>query len=244
MRPIGPVLRRLREGEGLSQIVLAARLNEMLPQPVSSKVVSSWERDVALPNANQLLCYLRLFGFARFEALYTGGEGRRLNAAGEARLAEYFDMLLASDRFSAVPAKGNGPTRLLRLFDLPASAGTGQYLEDARCELVEVDDTVPLSADFGVRLAGDSMEPRFMDGQIAWVHEQPQVNSGEIGIFFYDGNALCKRFEQEGGTAALVSLNEKYPPLVLSDGLEFRVFGKVVGVIPRFTAVWPPGGYR
>ena len=84
-------------------------------------------------------------------------------------------------------------------------------------------------ADFGVRIAGDSMEPRFVSGQIVWVRRQETLRSGEIGIFLYNGSGYCKRLEREGNRVELVSLNRAYPPIRVSAGDELRVFGKVVG---------------
>jgi phage repressor protein C with HTH and peptisase S24 domain len=48
---------------------------------------------------------------------------------------------------------------------------------------LEVDDTVPDVVDFEVRVSGDSMTPRFCDGQVIFIKEKPTVEVGEIGIF-------------------------------------------------------------
>lgn len=58
------------------------------------------------------------------------------------------------------------PNGKVGLFDLPVSAGTGQFLDSDRFSEIEVGDEVAASADFGVRVAGDSMEPLYLDGQI------------------------------------------------------------------------------
>lgn len=58
------------------------------------------------------------------------------------------------------------PRRTLSLYDLPVSAGTGQFLDSDRFSEIEVGDEVSSSADFGVRVCGDSMEPLYLDGQI------------------------------------------------------------------------------
>ena len=85
------------------------------------------------------------------------------------------------------------------------------------------------NADFGVRIAGDSMEPRFVHGQIVWVHRQETLRSGEIGVFLYNGAGYCKRFERAPGRVELVSLNPRYAPIRVAEGDELRVFGRVVG---------------
>ena len=90
-------------------------------------------------------------------------------------------------------------------------------------------EDVPASADFGIRLAGDSMQPRFADGQTVWVHRQNTLEHGQIGIFLYDGCAYCKRLEQDSRGLRLCSLNPAYAPIVLRPGEELTVFGRVVG---------------
>ena len=80
-----------------------------------------------------------------------------------------------------------------------------------------------------MRLAGDSMEPQCADGQIVWVQAQAALQSGDIGIFLYDGEAFCKQMETTGSGIRLVSLNPQYPPIQVTMMEELRVFGKVMG---------------
>ena len=115
--------------------------------------------------------------------------------------------------------------RLLRLYDIPVSAGQGNYLDDAEYEMIEVDSTVPNSADYAVRVSGDSMMPRFVDRQITFIHEQSVLNEGEIGIFCLNGDAYLKKLEK----GYLVSLNPAYPPIPIRDYDDLSVMGKVVG---------------
>ena len=97
--------------------------------------------------------------------------------------------------------------RVLPLYRLAVSAGTGEFLDGDGYDTVEVGEEVSPLADFGVRIAGDSMEPRFVSGQIVWVRRQETLRSGEIGIFLYNGSGYCKRLEREGNRVELVSLN-------------------------------------
>ena len=76
---------------------------------------------------------------------------------------------------------------------------------------------VPEAANFGVRVAGDSMEPRFHSGQTVWVHQQPTLDPGEIGVFLYDGSAYLKQLRRDGGRVFLHSLNPAYADLEVSD---------------------------
>lgn len=119
--------------------------------------------------------------------------------------------------------------RVLPLYQLAVSAGTGEFLEDSGFDSVEVGEDVSPLADFGVRIAGDSMEPRFVHGQIVWVHRQETLEPGEIGIFLYNGAGYCKRLERGPRGVSLVSLNPRYAPIRVAEGDELRLFGKVVG---------------
>ena len=119
--------------------------------------------------------------------------------------------------------------RVLPLYRLAVSAGTGEFLDGDDYDTVEVGEEVSPLADFGVRIAGDSMEPRFVNGQIVWVRRQETLRQGEIGIFLYNGAGYCKRLERTGGRVELVSINRAYLPIRVSAGDELRVFGKVIG---------------
>ena len=96
--------------------------------------------------------------------------------------------------------------RLLRLYDTPVSAGLGNYTNEGNYEMIEVDNTVPNSADYAVRVSGDSMIPRFVDKQIIFIHEQPTLEDGEIGIFYLNNETYLKKLE--GG--CLISFNPAF----------------------------------
>ena len=65
------------------------------------------------------------------------------------------------------------PFRSIDIFENAVSAGTGNFLVDGPKETVRIDESIlPEDTTFGVRISGDSMEPEFHDGQIAWVLQQ------------------------------------------------------------------------
>lgn len=115
--------------------------------------------------------------------------------------------------------------RLLPLYDIPVSAGLGNYLTDGSYEMIEVDSTVPAMADYAVRVSGNSMVPRFVDQQIIFIHSQPSLDEGEIGIFCLNRDTYIKKL----GKGSLISINPEYDPIPIGDNDDFRVFGKVVG---------------
>ena len=91
-------------------------------------------------------------------------------------------------------------------------------------ELILPEDTT-----FGVRISGDSMEPEFHDGQIAWILQQESVANGEIGIFALNGEAYIKKLQNDKDGIFLISLNEKYAPIKVSENDRLDIFGKVLG---------------
>jgi SOS-response transcriptional repressor LexA len=113
----------------------------------------------------------------------------------------------------------------VRLFDLPAAAGTGIFMDSDSYEDFEADYAVPKDADFAVRISGDSMAPRFVDGQIVFVRSQQTIEQGEYGIFGLNGSSYIKKM----GDGELISLNRRYHPIPIGEFDSFKVFGKVVG---------------
>ena len=88
----------------------------------------------------------------------------RLNKEGQDKAIEYINLLIKSGMYlREEPVIYQFPRRKLSPFDLPVSAETGQFLDSDRFSEIEVGDEVAASADFGVRVAGDSMEPLYLD---------------------------------------------------------------------------------
>ncbi|MCL1848362.1 MAG: helix-turn-helix domain-containing protein [Clostridiales bacterium] len=125
----------------------------------------------------------------------------------------------------ALPMAPLPSRRSIRLYDAPAAAGAGAFLDSDAYEYLDLDEIVPSDADFAVRVSGDSMAPRFVDGQIVFVKEQHILDFGDIGIFSLDNDAYIKKL----GYGELISLNPRYAPTPIRDYQSFFIFGKVVG---------------
>lgn len=113
----------------------------------------------------------------------------------------------------------------LPCFDRAASAGYGNPLEDdANADLIQVPDTpTTRRADFCIRVSGDSMEPKYFDGDLVFVKRQDDLNVGECGIWVIDGDAYIK----QRGVDKLISLNPAYEDV--TQGEEVFFVGKVIG---------------
>ena len=86
-------------------------------------------------------------------------------------------------------------------------------------------------ADFALTCKGDSMAPRYLDGDIVCIRCQPQVENGQIAAVLIGEEATLKRFYQNGDTVTLQAENPAYSPLVYrgEELNEIRVEGRVVG---------------
>ena len=236
MNEIGSILLARRRESGLSQTELAEALT-LRGLPVTNQAVSKWEKGSTLPNARQFLALCRILGIEDVRGEFSGGaEGvfAGLDRKGRRLALDYVQLLRDSGRYDE-RREERARLRSLPLYSLAVSAGTGQFLDGEDYEMVEVGAEVPEGAHFGVRVAGDSMEPRYHDGQTLWVRQQRSLMTGEIVIFLYDGSAYLKKLVAAGDRMALHSLNPKYPDILVSPELPLRVLGVVVSSRDRFS---------
>ena len=228
MLNLGEKLAALRRRAGLSQKELAERLG-VYGVNVSNQAVSKWEKELTQPNAEQFLALCRALDAENIGAEFFGrrsGLLRDLNDAGVRKLREYADLLRASGLYTLPPEEH--AERVLPLYTLAVSAGTGQFLDSDDFESVIVGADVPDTADYGVRVAGNSMEPRYVDGQTVWVQYRRTLHSGEIGIFLYDDNAYLKQLVVDENGVRLHSLNPDYKDIPVRSAGELRILGRVV----------------
>ena len=101
------------------------------------------------------------------------------------------------------------------------------------CEILEIYDMIsspdiPEAATFGVYVDGDSMEPRYHNKDLIWIEQTACLDDGEIGIFYLDGNAYVKKFQNNRLGTYLISLNKKYDPIPVTENSSFKIFGRVL----------------
>lgn len=129
----------------------------------------------------------------------------------------------------AISAKPEGDTG--NIIYLPAllqaaSAGLGDFADDETAERIAVQQNkITSKADCIIRVHGDSMEPKFLDGQQVLVRLQPAVELGEIGIFIRDGMRYIKIYRG----SYLESANPDYGDTALEE--YSKCIGKVLGVL-------------
>ena len=120
--------------------------------------------------------------------------------------------------------------RAVILYELPVSAGTGMFLDGVGKSSIMIPDTAKTGdADYALRISGNSMEPKYHNGDVLLVEETDSVEVGEAGIFILDGAGYFKIF----GGDRLISLNPEYSDIPLRDFAEVACCGKVVGKLKR-----------
>lgn len=108
-------------------------------------------------------------------------------------------------------------------YDFPVSAGTGEFLDSRTAVIAELSEEPPRGTDYILRIAGDSMEPIYHDGEYVYVNSTDCVNYGDVGIFIAEGNVYMKEYTVEG----LRSYNYEYK--LIKGSSEIRCLGKVLG---------------
>lgn len=233
MYSVGQIISDYRKKMGFSQPALAAEL-EKEGISISYKTISSWEKNVSEPSVTTFLTLCKILKisdmYEEYFGVNPGNPMSELNEEGRDKVLDYMELLIQSAKYrrqaaTIIPFA----SRSLRLYTTMVSAGTGNFLDGTDFELIDVGDEVPETADFGVRITGDSMEPKYINHQIVWVHQQDYLLNGEIGIFCLNGDAFCKKLQDNNDGLFLISLNQKYDPRPVSENDELKIFGKVVG---------------
>lgn len=120
-------------------------------------------------------------------------------------------------------------TIIIPFYRIPASAGTGSWLfDETPVEYTNVPKTEKTSAaDFMLEVRGDSMQPKFSDGDRVLVKSSQSIYEGEIGVFILNNESYIKKM----GRNELISLNPAYKPIKLHEYDDIRCAGKVLGTL-------------
>lgn len=222
-------------GQKLCQLRTENRLTQQeLSDSVGVSVVAvrSWEQDKKRPGMDALLGLSRalhvsvdeLLGTQRYHCGVQLSEPehelitdyRKLDEFGRRAVKSICDIELeriAAKNLRQITSKTISFTahkREIPYFALPSAAGYSSPLDDMPYTMLEVDDSVPASADYAIYIQGNSMMPYIHDGQMVFVHKQEELNVGDVGIFCVDGAMYCKQYDRgRDGTLMLVSANEE-----------------------------------
>jgi len=120
---------------------------------------------------------------------------------------------------------GNRPIPLLGTI----AAGLPLLAEENIEDYFNIDSR--LKADFALRIKGDSMiNAGIKDNDIVFIHQQSDLENGEIGAVLIDDSATLKKFFREDGTIILQAENNNYKPMIYHNG-NIKILGKLVAVL-------------
>lgn len=162
------------------------------------------------------------------------GEHPEQNGGSEKASGPALDAAPEASRKSLPPKSkrgGNGMVEIM-VYDQPAAAGLGNYLDEPEYHIEQYPDgVIPDKADFGIVISGDSMEPKVHNGGTVFVQAALSVDTGKIGIFVLNGQAFCKKLavDHTSQQVRLVSLNPKYEDIIVKPSDSFRTVGRVLG---------------
>ena len=104
----------------------------------------------------------------------------------------------------------------------------------------EVDaETAKQGEIFALKIKGNSMEPRIVDGDVVILHKQDDAESGDIVIATVNGDeATCKRLRKYKDGIELIPNNPAYAPMFFTNQeiltKPVRILGKVIELRGKF----------
>ena len=95
---------------------------------------------------------------------------------------------------------------------------------------------LPSGETFSLQVKGDSMQNAgILDGDFVLVAKQETAHKGEIVVAIINGEATVKRYFPEGNRVRLQPENDSFQPILVDrKSGEFRLAGRVVGLLRRF----------
>ena len=242
---------------GLGTSIAALRREQQLPQqaccdalgcfgiPLSSAALSRWENGSNTPGCYELLALSHALGQeGRLERFAQDSDDASPSDLPEVTGRAFSDFLLRQELKES--ARRRPHMVLFPVAENYASAGTGQPLDDDLFTMVSLPASeIPPRAAFAVRIAGDSMEPRYHDGQLVFIEKTSHLTDGEIGVFSLDGEGYIKQYREQPLSqdlsgddffdedtmrcqVSLVSVNPVYKPIRVLSGSAFMIFGRVL----------------
>ncbi len=226
------IIRSRRREKGLSQEELGARVS------VRKNAVGAWESGRSRPDLSSVPVICEMLDLSLEEFFGTSVIQESGNNVPEefaeryAALTDYHRQIVLKQMDTLLEMQkpfAAGKRKMIQLFrnDLSACAGPSYMIGDTTGEKVWIEETpLTVQADELIRVSGDSMEPKFHDGDQVLVRHCAAIRPGEIGIFTNGDSGYIKVYQHDG----LHSLNPAYPTMFFNEGDEVRCVGKVLGI--------------
>lgn len=204
---------------------------------VSVVSIGGWENGTRKPSAEAIISLATAFGVTTDYLLGVAIEPERdsllLNQREKALLYNYRDLdkfgkkavdtlcAIEKSRMSLDNTSHNNianialtktnSERYIPKYTTPSAAGISVPLDGDDFEMILVDNTVPVDADFAVCIQGNSMYPYIHDGDTVYVKKDTELSVGDVGIFSVDGAMYCKQYYLDSNNnLMLLSANPQF----------------------------------
>jgi len=109
--------------------------------------------------------------------------------------------------------------------------------ENIEGEIAVDNSFVPKGESFTLSVMGNSMKNTgIIDGDLVLVKKQNDANRGDIIVAIVNGEATIKRYFPEEDHIRLQPENDDFKPIIVThESGEFRIAGKIVGLLRRFS---------
>ena len=217
MAELKDILKKLRAEKNMSQAALASELN------AGVSTVASWEVGKRFPSRDNMEQLADIFNV---DLAYLYGES-------EVRQRVHID----NDGNALVPLGTSA-----KVIPVLGRVAAGIPIN----AITEIIDTEEISEDlaktgdfFALKIKGDSMEPRIVDGDVVIVKQQEDAENGDTVIALVNGDdAVCKRLRKYRDGLELISNNPAYAPMFFDketiETKPVRIIGKVVELRGKF----------
>ena len=209
---IASQIKKLRKSRGWTQPQLADQLS------VSKQTISNWETGIKVPRMGSLQKLADLFNVRIGEITNASIDDNDIFKINKSSNVIY--PLSDSLQRVKIPIIGE-----IACGDpITAEENLDGYIEET------FEKPVPRGTLFALRCKGHSMEPTIPDKAIVVIHEQPEVEDGEIAAVQvdHDTEATLKRIKHQGNMILLLPDNKNYDPIVLNEDNPGRIIGKAI----------------
>lgn len=219
------IILTLRNEKGFSQERLAKVLH------ISKSTVAMWETGQRLPSVEKYEEIADYFN-VDIDFLYGRTTIKRKSLFDESG-SEYVNSKLVTD----IPRKSRGV--VIKVLGHVAAGIPIEAITDI-IDTEEISEELAKTGEFfGLKIKGDSMEPRIYENDVVIVRQQDDAESGDVVIATINGDeATCKRLRKYRDGIELISNNPSYEPMFFANeeiiNKPVRIIGKVVELRGKF----------
>ena len=228
---LGKKLKELRASKNFSMADLMNELNKNYNLSISKSMISRWENDIVVPATDYLIAYADYFN-ADLNWLM---DNKKLLDAWNKLATPRFNAELnfIKNNPNVVPENMNYKEYIPILGSIPAGAPI--FAKDNIEGYIDLPTYCNnLNEFFALKVKGDSMYPKYQDGDVVIIHEQCNCENGEECAVRVNGSdATLKKIVKTDNSIILQPLNPTYTPIVFSETGEVEIIGKVIEIRRR-----------